>query len=260
MTTYPFTRALITGASSGIGLELAEQLGAAKVGLVVVARREDRLREIERRFPGTEVIVADLTTPEGVKAVVDRIANPHLPEIDLVVNNAGFGTSGHMHRIDPDRLSREIRLNVEALTRIMHAAVAAMIPRGIGYVLNVSSVASFQASPGLAVYSATKAYVTSLTEGVSEELRHTGVRVTALCPGLTKTEFQSVSNTSGLATEFPDFVWTSVPMVARTGLRAVAAGKTLAVPGLLYKVLVGFSTIIPRGASRKITRIITRRG
>ncbi|MEY2763133.1 MAG: hypothetical protein RLZZ43_948, partial [Actinomycetota bacterium] len=123
MTTYPFTRALITGASSGIGLEIAEQLGAAKVGLVVVARREDRLREIERRFPETEVIVADLTTPEGVKAVVDRISNPHLPEIDLVVNNAGFGTSGHMHRIDPDRLSREIKLNVEALTRIMHAAV-----------------------------------------------------------------------------------------------------------------------------------------
>lgn len=260
MPTYPFTRALITGASSGIGREIVEQLGSAKVGLVVVARREDRLREIQSKFPGTEVIVADLTTPEGVKAVVDRIADPHQPDIDLVVNNAGFGTSGHMHRIDPDRLSREIRLNVEALTRIMHAAIVAMTPRGIGYVLNVSSVASFQASPGLAVYSATKAYVTSLTEGVSEELRHTGVRITALCPGLTKTEFQSISNTSGLATEFPDFVWTSVPMVARAGLRAVAEGRTIAVPGLLYKVLVGISTVVPRGVSRKITRVITRRG
>jgi short-subunit dehydrogenase len=165
-----------------------------------------------------------------------------------------------MHRIDPDRLAREIRLNSEALTRIMHAAVNVMVPRGIGYVLNVSSVASFQASPGLAVYSATKAYVTSLTEGVAEELRHTGVRVTALCPGLTKTEFQSISNTTGLATEFPDFVWTSVPMVALTGLRAVASGKVLAVPGVLYKVLVAVSNVMPRVASRKITRIITRRG
>jgi len=260
MSTFPFTRALVTGASSGIGLEIVEQLGAAGVQLVVVARREDRLREIERRFPGTEVLVADLTTNDGVKAVVDRIGNPHLPDVDLVVNNAGFGTSGHMHRIDPDRLAREIRLNSEALTRIMHAAVNVMVPRGIGYVLNVSSVASFQASPGLAVYSATKAYVTSLTEGVAEELRHTGVRVTALCPGLTKTEFQSISNTTGLATEFPDFVWTSVPMVARTGLRAVASGKVLAVPGVLYKVLVAVSNVMPRVASRKITRIITRRG
>jgi short-subunit dehydrogenase len=260
MPTYPFRRALVTGASSGIGREIAEQLGAAKVELVVVARREDRLRDLAARFPGTEVIVADLTTPEGVKNVVDRIGDPTRPEIDLVVNNAGFGTSGHMHRLDPDRLSREIRLNVEALTRIMHAAIVSMVPRGIGYVLNVSSVASFQASPGLAVYSATKAYVTSLTEGVSEELRHSGVRVTALCPGLTKTEFQSISNTSGLATQFPDFVWTAVPMVARAGLRAVAKGQTIVVPGALYKVLVGFSTMIPRGLSRKITRIITRRG
>ncbi|MHB1090968.1 MAG: SDR family NAD(P)-dependent oxidoreductase, partial [Ilumatobacteraceae bacterium] len=173
--------------------------------------------------------------------------------IDLVVNNAGFGTSGFVHELDIDRLSDEIRLNVLALTRISHAALRVMVTRGRGYLLNVSSVASFQPGPGLAVYAATKAYVTSLTEAVHEELRTTGVRVTALCPGLTRTEFQSVSNTGGSESKFPKFAWMDPRTIAKAGLDAVAKGEAIAVPGTLYKGLSALSSVMPRGASRRLS-------
>jgi short-subunit dehydrogenase len=164
-----------------------------------------------------------------------------------------------MHRIDADRLANEVKLNVIALTRLTHAAANAMRTRKHGYILNVSSSASFQASPGLAVYSATKAYVTSFTEGVAMELRSSGIKVTALCPGLTKTEFQQNSNTTGAAASFPAFAWTSVSMVAKAGLEGVAKGKVIVVPGALYKVLVAISNSVPRAVSRKITQLITKR-
>jgi short-subunit dehydrogenase len=137
-----------------------------------------------------EVLGADLIKPDGVRDVEQRIRSETEP-IDLVVNNAGFGTSGEFHQLDPDRLDDEVRLNVGALTRLSHAALSVMVPRGRGYLLNVSSVASFQSAPRLAVYAATKAYVTSLSEALHGETRGTGVKVTALCPGLTRTEFQT---------------------------------------------------------------------
>ena len=127
-------------------------------------------------------------------AVVQRIDDATRP-IDLVVNNAGFGTSGDFYTLDPERMGDEIALNIAALTQISRAALGVMVPRGRGYLLNVSSVVSFQPAPKLAVYAATKAYVTSLSESLHEEVRGTGVHVTALCPGLTRTEFQSVSST-----------------------------------------------------------------
>lgn len=238
---------------------MAHILGRAGVPMVLVARRGDRLEALAQKYGNVEVIVADLLRDEDVARVAARISDSTLPEIDLVVNNAGFGTSGSMHRIDVDRLANEVKLNVIALTRLTHAAANAMCPRKHGYILNVSSSASFQASPGLAVYSATKAYVTSFTEGVALELRGAGIKVTALCPGLTKTEFQQNSNTTGAATSFPAFAWTGVSMVAQAGLDGVAKGKIIVVPGVLYKVLVGISNAIPRSLSRKITQIITRR-
>jgi short-subunit dehydrogenase len=194
-----------------------------------------------------------------VAAVVARSRDGSRRPIDLVVNNAGFGTSGPMHRADPDRLSDEIRLNVMALTVIGHAAVNAMIPRGRGWLLNVSSVASFQANPGLAVYSATKAFVTSLSEALHEEVRGAGVVVTALCPGLTRTEFQSISNTTGFESRFPSFAWTSVGLVARAGLKGAARGRTIVVPGALYKVLVAVSGVLPRSVTRRLSRMLSRR-
>jgi short-subunit dehydrogenase len=258
VTKAPFSHALVTGASSGIGEAIAHKLGKAGVGMVLVARRKERLDGLAARYPNVEVLAADLTTAEGLDSVLARLGDATLPVVELVVNNAGFGTSGSFSAANPERLSREISLNINALTRISHEAIRQMQPRGRGYLLNVSSIASFQPGPDLAVYAATKAFVTSLTQALHEELRGSGIRVTALCPGLTHTEFQSISNTSGLESSFPEFAWMSADDVARDGLRAVAAGKAICVPGLVNKSLATVSTFTPRGVARRIAGLATR--
>jgi short-subunit dehydrogenase len=253
----PFTSALVTGASSGIGEALVRVLGEQAVPQVVVARRGDRLEALAASLPSVEVLVADLTSDDGLARVAARIASTAEP-IDLVVNNAGFGTSGNFHELDPDRLDREIRLNIAALTRLSHAALAAMVPRGRGYLLNVSSVASFQPAPKLAVYAATKAYVTNVTESLHEEVRRSGVHVTALCPGLTRTEFQQVSNSESYAAQYPSFAWMSAEAVARTGLADVARNKALSVPGAMYKGLGLVTGVTPRGLARRLSGLVQR--
>jgi len=172
--SFPFASALVTGASSGIGEEMTRQLCAASVPVVVVARRGDRLRALKAELGGIDVLTADLGTREGQDAVAERIADHNRP-IDLVVNNAGFGTGGDFVLLEPDRVAAEIELNVAALTRLSHAALSVMIPRRRGWLLNVSSVAGFQPAPRLAVYAATKAYVTSLSESLHEEAKGHGV-------------------------------------------------------------------------------------
>jgi len=258
MATYPFMHALITGASSGIGEAMARRLGAAGVPTVLVARRTERLDELAAQYPGFEVLTADLRDSDGVAEVERRIIDEASP-IDLVVNNAGFGTSGLFHETDPDRLDDEIAVNVRALTRLSNAALRTMVPRGRGYLLNVSSVASFQPAPRLAVYAATKAFVTNLTESLHEEVRGTGVHVTALCPGLVKTEFQSVSRTESYETSYPSFAWLDVDGVAGDALDDVARGKALCVPGLLYKSMSFATGVTPRGVSRRLSGLVPRR-
>ena len=257
MAKYPFRTALVTGASSGIGEVIATMLADDGVATVVVARRADRLRALADRFAHVEVLVADLTDPAGLASVAERVADPDRP-IDLVVNNAGFGTNGSFHELDPDRLADEIDLNVAALTRLSRAALGAMAPRRRGWLLNVSSIAGFQPAPRLAVYAATKAYVTSLSESLHEEVGGLGIHVTALCPGLTKTEFQSVSNTETYADQFPDLVWTSPETVARTGLDAVVVNRTIAVPGVQYQVMSAVTNMTPRWLRRKVSALVQR--
>jgi short-subunit dehydrogenase len=257
MKSYPFTTALITGASSGIGEVMARELAGAGVETVVVARREDRLQAIADDFDGVEVLVADLLTKTGQKAVAKRIGSEQQP-IDLVVNNAGFGTNGVFAELDANRLADEVELNVAALTRLSQAALAAMTPRRRGWLLNVSSVASFQPAPKLAVYAATKAYVTSLSESLHEEARGTGVHVTALCPGLTRTEFMAVSNTETYADEFPGFAWTSPELVVSTGLADVIANRAVSVPGVQYKALTTAASMTPRWLLRRLSGLVQR--
>jgi short-subunit dehydrogenase len=254
-TSYPFTSALVTGASSGIGEAMSRALGAAGIAQVVVARRADKLAVLAEELPGVEVLAADLSTADGIAAVAARIVDPARP-IDLVVNNAGFGTSGLFAELDPDRLDEEVRLNVGALTRLSRAALGVMVPRGRGYLLNVSSVVSFQPGPRLAVYAATKAFVTSLSESLHEEVRGTGVKVTALCPGLTRTEFQSVSSSTELTAKMPAMLWQSAEEVAETGLRDVAHGRALSIPGAMNKSMVAASGMTPRGLVRRFTGLV----
>lgn len=258
MTAYPFTSALITGASSGIGEAMVRLLGDAGIPQVIVARRADRLEALAAAYPGVEVLVADLTDKRGLAKVSKRIGSVTAP-VDLVVNNAGFGTAGMLHEADPVRLQREIALNVAALTELSHAAITAMRPRGRGFILNVSSVASFQPAPKLAVYAATKAYVTSFTESLHEEARGSGVHVTALCPGLTRTEFVEVSSGTAMSETYPKFAWMNADEVARAGFGDVAANRTLSVPGMVNKSLVAAVGALPRGLVRRITTIVQSR-
>ena len=257
MATYPFSSALVTGASSGIGAAMAELLGEADVPTVLVARRGERMRELAERYDGFEVLEADLTKKKGRQAVTERIVDPDVSP-DLVVNNAGFGSSGRFDRLDPERLADEINLNVGALTGLSHAALAVMVPRSGGYLLNVSSVAGFQAVAGLAVYAATKSYVTSLTEALHEEVSSSGVHVTALCPGLTRTEFQEQSDTTESVGRMPELMWQTAEEVASYGLDAVARNRTIAVPGAVNKGAATIASITPRILTRKVTRLAAR--
>jgi short-subunit dehydrogenase len=251
-SSFPFTSALVTGASSGIGWAMTEQLAAAGVSTVVVARRGDRLADLAAQHPDAviEPLVADLTTPDGVAAVAARLTDAARP-IDLLVNNAGFGHANAFGSLAADDLDAEIRLNVSAVVALTHAAVSAMAARRRGWVLNTSSVAGFQPGPNLAVYAATKSFVTTFSESLHEELRSSGIVVTALCPGLTKTEFQSVSGSDAYAGGYPEMVWTSAEDVARAGLTGCAHGRAVVVPGAVNKVLVTSTHFVPRSLVRR---------
>ncbi len=182
--------ALVTGASAGIGEEFARQVAARGHDLVLVARDRARLEALAKELAdvhGANAVVfpADLTDPQQLAEVEARART-----VDMLVNNAGFGTFGTFHELDLEAEVREVQLNVVALIRLTHAAAGPMAARGNGSILNVSSLAGFQAAPMNATYSATKAFVTSFTEAVHEEMKGKGVSVSVLCPGFTRTEFQ----------------------------------------------------------------------
>ncbi len=248
----------MTGASSGIGEAMVRLLAEAGVPTVVVARRADRLEALAAELPGVEVLVADLATEDGVALVAARLSETGRP-IELLVNNAGFGNSGLVAELDPGRLAAEVRVNVLALTTLSAVAARVMVERGRGWILNVSSVAGFQAGPGSTTYAATKAFVTSFTEGLHEELRGTFVRVTALCPGFTRTEFQQVANATGTTDRVPSLAWMSAEAVAATGLADVVKGRTLSIPGLAYKATVATSSLLPRALVRRLTGLMLQR-
>jgi short-subunit dehydrogenase len=231
--------ALITGASSGLGEAFAERLAADGHDLIVVARREDRLRALADRLgdthgTATEVLVADLTAPEELRRVEARIATG--PALDLLVNNAGFGGYRPFLQLDPDRAEDLIRLQVLAVTRLARAALPAMVARSRGAVINVSSQLAFSAAlpspplpPGRAVYAATKAYINAFTQLLHGELAGTGVRVQALCPGVMRTEFYARMGTD--MSRLP--IRPMEPSeVVRASLAALQRGEVLCVPGL----------------------------
>jgi uncharacterized protein len=248
--------ALITGASVGIGEQFARQLAERGYDVVLVARDAARLealaKEIEAGGVRAEVLAADLTDPAQLRSVEDRVRT-----VDMLVNNAGFGTFGPFHTLDLDTEVREIDLNVTALVRLTHAAAAAMAERGSGGILNVSSLAGFQPGPSNATYGATKAFVTSFTEAVHEELKGTGVAVTVLCPGFTHTEFQERANVP--ATAVPGFMWQEAPEVARAGLDGLAKNRAIVIPGAANKVMGNLSAVTPHAITRRVGAAVLKR-
>ena len=251
MAKYPFRRALITGASAGIGEQFAHELGKARIPCVLVARREERLVDLAAKYPGCEVLTADLFSAGGIAKVVERLGANDDP-VDLLVNNAGFGSSGPFASLGVEKATGQVDLNIRALIELSHAALTAFAARNGGYLLNVSSVASFQPGPGMAVYSATKAFVTSFTEAIHEECRKTNIRVSALCPGFVRTEFQEVADAVGAVDKVPGFLWLQADKVAAEGLAGVAKGRAIIVPGTQYKSLLVSGRLMPRALARRV--------
>jgi short-subunit dehydrogenase len=241
--------ALITGSSSGIGATFASQLAARGFDLVLVARRRDRLEELAetlRRSNGitAEILRADLTIDAELNAVEQRIEAAG--NLELLVNNAGFGTHGKFSSVDVQSQDQMHRLHVLATMRLMHAALGGMTRRGQGGIINVSSVAAFWSSPGSISYCATKCWMNSFTEGLALELKSAGsrVKVQALCPGYTLSEFHDVAGMDRKLV--PASLWMRAEEVVTESLAGLDCGKTVVIPGRLYKAAVFMMKHTPR--------------
>ncbi len=261
--TPTWKRALVTGASSGIGEAFARRLAAQGTDLVLVARRTDRLQTLSTALSGgpasvavdVEVLTADLSEPDDLDRVVARLEDRSKP-IDLLVNNAGFGTVGDFLDQDPEHESTMIDVNIGAVHRLAHAAGTAMADRGGGAILNVSSIAGFTPSPKSATYGATKAFVTSFSEALAVELGPQGVAVSCVCPGLTRTEFQEKADYQPSA--LPGLFWQSADQVAAEGLAGLAAGRTQVITGLHNRVAIAAARVTPRGVVRLAAKALAR--
>jgi uncharacterized protein len=249
--------ALITGASSGIGLELARRVARDRVDLILVARSAEKLEEIAQNLGQqhgvrADVIVSDLSQPESPKNVFTEVGRRGLA-VDYLVNNAGFGLSGRFVELPLDRQLEMIRVNIEAVTHMTRLFLPAMIERGSGRILNVASTAAFQPGPLMAVYYASKAYVLSFSEAIAEEVAQQGISVTALCAGSTDTNFSRVANPQTTRTS-RNPIRLRVEDVADYGYRAMLAGQRVAIPGFIHKILAIGNRFVPRIVSTKLTR------
>ena len=309
---HPWTSALVTGASSGIGAAIARELAGAGVSLVLVARRADRLAELADELRASsrpnsrsrarladelrassgprsgrgdgdgprsgrgdgdsagprsgrgdgdrsldvEVLVADLTDRADLIRVAARVADGDRP-IDLLVNNAGLGAGGAFAEGSINTYRQIIDLNVAALVELSHAAVGPMLARRRGWVMNMSSLGGHAPGPGFAVYSATKAFVTSFSESLHEEVRRSGVVVTAVCPGATRTAF---GERSGAETaDLPGLLLQDADEVAAEALAATAAGRAVRVTGGVNRLSAALTTVLPRSANRRLAALVTDR-
>ena len=250
---------LITGASAGIGEQLAMCFAQDRHELILVARRADRLEELARRLrqahgATVHVLAHDLGVPGAAASLVEALRARGLDQVDYLVNNAGVGQYGDFVSADHGQLMTMLTLNVVTLVELTHLLLPGMVARGRGRVMNVGSVAGFQPGPGMAVYYASKAFVYSLTEALVEELRQSAVTITNLSPGATRTEFQDVAQMAdswlfALGT-------TPAQVVARQGYEGMMRGKSLVIPGLKNQLLATSSRFAPRGLQRRVTHKI----
>jgi short-subunit dehydrogenase len=251
-------RAMVTGASSGLGEEFARQLARRGYDLVLVARRRDRLEMLGASLAAVhgisaEVLSADLADEEEIGLVERRLS---AGDIDLLVNNAGLGTVGEFAELPIEGEARQVDVNVRALLRLAHAALRAMVPRGSGAIINVASMAAYQPVPYNATYAATKAFVLSLSEALHEEAKAHGITVTCLCPGPVRTEFQQVAGIKatrmGGRPLLRYMAGESAVGVVTTALAALDAGEAVVIPGLVNQTIARTSGALPRSIVRRI--------
>ena len=249
--------AVVTGASSGRGLVFARELARRGHHVLAVARRRDRLETLARdeSARGGRIVpfAADLGTSEGLGSLVARIRD--LGAVELLVNNAGVVTSGNFAESVLEREIAEIGLNVNAVVTLTHAALAQMLPRKHGAIMNLASVVAFQPFPHFAVYAASKAFVLSFTEALAEELRGSGVRIMALCPGAAKTEMSVFSHNEGLLGKLPSL---TADQIVGTALRAIEGGSVVKIVGWLNRMLVFVNRFVPRAAVRWMMATIAK--
>lgn len=256
--------ALVTGASSGIGADIARSLAERGHDLVLVARREQRLAELARELEEAhgvraETVAVDLQAKAGRKRLPKTLAELGL-RVDVLVNNAGFGTAGLFQRLDGEREAELVRLNCEVVVDLCGRFVPAMVERGAGAVLNVASTAAFQPLPTQATYSASKAFVLTFTQALAADLHGTGVTATALCPGPVRTEFVDVAGLGKEASVLPEFVWVSSPDVAEAGVRGLERGKGVVIPGKLNRATSLGGHLTPRSLWLSLGRRVYRTG
>ena len=246
--TGPVT--LITGASAGLGADFARQCSARGERLVLVARRREQLEQLASELGNARAVAMDLGEPDAAAALAADLA-AHGEHCQVLVNNAGFGLWGKFAALDGPRQRAMIDLNCGTLVELTHMMLAVMLERKSGAILNVASTAAFQPGPGMATYFATKAFVLSFTEALHEEVAKSGIRVTALCPGPTKTEFGAVAGFKGNGA-FDKMSARSEDVVAM-GLKALDRGQAVAIPGLVNKVGAQGHRLLPRWLLRKVT-------
>jgi len=245
--------ALITGATAGIGAAFARGLATEGYDLVLVSRDAERLARMAAEFQtrydvSAEVRPADLSTETGCDQVTARLSDPARP-VDILVNSAGISLNRSFVQSTVADQERLLRLNVHAVMRLTHAAVPPMMARGHGGVINVSSVSGWSVRPG-STYPASKAWVTSFSESIDRSVRPSGVRVLALCPGYTHTEFHARANID--MSELPEWLWLDADRVARDGLRDLRAGRSISVPGWQYKLAVAGMRYLPRSWTARV--------
>lgn len=243
--------ALVTGASAGIGEEIAKQLAAAGTHLVVTARRTDRLAALASSLSSkygvkVETFEADLTQQNAPRAIHSFTTEREI-EIELLVNNAGFGAFGYIHEIEENRLADMVQVNCSAVVQLTRLYASAMVERRHGDILIVASTAAFQAVPFISAYAATKAFDLLFAEGIAEELRPFGVHVCTLCPGSTNTEFKGVAGQPDRVFRFAE----TADKVARVGLEGLARGKVCVISGTKNRMMVISERLAPR---RFVTR------
>jgi short-subunit dehydrogenase len=254
--------ALVTGASSGIGAAIATEIASRGYSLVLVARREERLRSLATELSSehgadAEIITADLAQEDERERLESEVRGRGRT-VEVLVNNAGFGHQADFSRSPRERMVEMVRVNVEAVVDLTSRFLGPMVERRRGSVINVASTAAFQPMPGSAVYGASKSFVLSFSEAVRTELRGTGVTVTAVCPGPVKTEFTEVAGVGGVEERTPGAVWMSAEEIARQAVDGARNDKRVVVPGVLNRATALAGQHSPRAVALPLISRIWR--